>query len=43
MPTDAEIIIAFEKSLTGGYSCINTRMAFDTEIFLKDNRNEKIF
>ena len=42
MPTDAEIIIVFEKSLIGGYSCINTRMAFDTEIFLKDNPNEKI-
>ena len=25
----------------GGYSCINTRMAFDTEIFLKDPKNEK--
>ena len=42
MPTDAEIIIVFEKTLIGGYSCINTRMAFDTEIFLKDNRNKKV-
>ena len=42
MPTDAEIIRVFEKTLIGGYSCVNTRMAFDTEIFLKDNRNEMV-
>ena len=42
MPTDAEIIRVFEKTLIGGYSCVNTRMAFDTEIFLKDNRNKKV-
>ena len=26
----------------GGYSCVNTRMGFDTDIFLKDTRNEKV-
>ena len=40
MPTDAEIIL--KKTFIGGYSCVNTRMAFDTEIFLKDSRNEKV-
>ena len=42
MPTDAEIIRVSEKTLIGGYSCVNTRMAFDTEIFLKDSKNEKV-
>ena len=26
----------------GGYSCINSRMGFDTDIFLKDTKNEKV-
>ena len=26
----------------GGYSCVNIRMAFDTDIFLKDTKNEKV-
>ena len=34
MPTNAEQI--FEKTLIGGYICVNTRMAFDSELFLKD-------
>ena len=42
LPTDAEIIRIFEKTLIGGYSCVNTRMAFDTEIFLKDSQKEKV-
>ena len=42
MPTDAEMIRVFEKTLIGGYSCVNTRMAFDTEVFLKDTQNEKV-
>ena len=41
LPTDAEIVRIFEETLIGGYSCVNTRMAFDTEIFLKDAENEK--
>ena len=40
--TDAEIVQIFEKTLIGRYSCVNTRMAFHTEIFLKDAENEKI-
>ena len=42
LPVDAEIIRVFEKTLIGGYSCVNTRMAFDTEVFLKDVENEKV-
>ena len=42
LPTDAEIIRVFEKTLIGGYSCVNTRMAFDTEVFLKDIKNEEV-
>ena len=26
----------------GGYSCINTRMGFDTDLFLKDTKNGKV-
>ena len=42
LPTDAEIIRVFEKTLIGRYSCVNTRMAFDTDLFLKDTKNEKV-
>ena len=42
MPTDAKKIRVFENTLIGGYSCVNTRMAFDTKLFLKDAKNEKI-
>ena len=42
MPTNAEQIRVFEKTLIGGYSCVNTRVAFDTELFLKDKNNEKV-
>ena len=41
LPVDAEIIRVFEKTLIGGYSCVNTRNALDTEVFLKDVENEK--
>lgn len=36
------MIQVFEKTLIGGYSCVNTRMAFDTEVFLKDVKNENV-
>ena len=42
LPLDAEIVRVFEKTLIGGYSCINTRLAFDTEIFLKDVESERV-
>ena len=42
MPTNTEQIRVFKKTLIGGYSCVNTRVAFDTELFLKDLDNEKV-
>ena len=42
LPTNARDIRLFEKTLIGGYSCVNTRMAFDTELFLKDKKNERV-
>ena len=42
LPTDAKKIKVFEKTLIGGYSCINTRVAFDTDIFLRDKDNERV-
>ena len=42
LPTDAKTIKVFEKTLIGDYSCANTRAAFDTEVFLSDQENEKI-
>ena len=33
-PTNAEHVEIFEKTATGGFSSVNTRLAFDTQIFL---------
>ena len=32
-----------KKTVMGGYSCVNTRMAFNTDIFLKDTKTKKFF
>ena len=40
-PTDAEFVRVFEKSLIGGFSCVNIRLAFDTDILVKDPKTEK--
>ena len=42
LPTDAQIVRVFEKTVMEGYSRLNTRMRFDTDIFLKDTKNEKV-
>ena len=34
--------LVFEKTVFGGYSCINTRMGFDTNLFLNDTKNGKV-
>ena len=34
LPTKIEHAEIFEKSLIGGYSCVNTRLGFDTEVLL---------
>ena len=42
LPTDAGHVRVFEKTLIGGFSCVNTRFAFDTQILLGDIKNEKV-
>ena len=42
LPTDAEYVRVFEKTLIGGFSCVNIKLAFDTEILLDNNKNEKV-
>ena len=38
IPTRAEYVDLFEKTLIGGFSCVNTRLAFDFKIlFLRDS------
>ena len=34
LPTTNEIVDVFEQTLTGAFSCVNTRLAFDNEILL---------
>ena len=42
LPTDAEHVRVFEKTLIGGFSCANARLAFDTELLIDKNENEKV-
>ena len=44
LPTSNEIVYIFEQSITVGFSCVNNRLAFDTETFLPnviEQTNEK--
>ena len=41
LPTDAEHVRVFEKISIGGFSCVNSRLSFDTQILIDDNKNEK--
>ena len=34
LPTSNEIVEVFEKTVTGDFSCVNTRLSFDSEILL---------
>ena len=34
LPTNNSVMEVFEKTLTGGFSCFNTRLSFDTEILM---------
>ena len=38
--TDAEHVRVFEKTLIGSFSCVNTRLAFDTDILLNDDKKK---
>ena len=37
LPTQTEIVDLFQKSLIGGFSCVNTRLLFDLKILLPVN------
>lgn len=37
LPTDAEQVKVFERKLIGGFSCVNTRLAFDSQILMSKN------
>ena len=39
LPTNNEHVELFEKTLIGGFSCVNTRLSFDTEILLPNVEN----
>ena len=41
LPTEAEHARIFEKTLIRGFSCVNIRLAFDTQILLSNKKNEK--
>ena len=38
LPTDAETVKIFEKPLIGGFSGVNTRLAFDSQILQPKNQ-----
>ena len=40
-PNEAEHVRVFEKTLIGGFNCVNTSLAFDTEVLLNDKKTEK--
>ena len=42
LPTEAEHFRVFEKTLIGRFSCVNTRLAFDSQILLSNKENEKL-
>ena len=42
LPTDAEIIKLFERTVMGGYICVNSRVGFDTNLFLKNTKKENL-
>ena len=42
LPTKSEHIILFEKTLIGGFSCVNTRLTFDFQILLPKKDTHKL-
>ena len=34
LPTNNEVVEVFERILMGGFSCVNSRLVFDTEILM---------
>ena len=41
LPTDAEQVKLFERTLIGGFSCVNTQFAFGSQILLSKNEKDK--
>ena len=41
LPTDAEHVRVFGKTLIEEFNCVTTRLAFGAQIFLNDSKNEK--
>ena len=41
LPTRAEDVLVFERTLIGGFNCVNTRIAFDSQILLPKNEQDK--
>ena len=42
LPADTEHVRVFEKTLIGSFSCVNTRLAYDTEVLLDNQNHEKV-
>ena len=42
-PTNADIIELMEKKLIGGMNIINTRVGFDTNVFIKDKEQKLVY
>ena len=42
LPTSNEVVKVFEKTLIGGFSCVNTRPFFDTELLLPNANNMSV-
>ena len=38
LPTNTDVVEMFQKTITDRFSCINTRLVFDTEILLPNRR-----
>lgn len=42
LPTEAGHVRVFEETLIGGFSCVNTCLAFDSQILLSSKENERL-
>ena len=40
LPSDTEQVKLFERTLIGGFSCVNTRLAYDSQILLPKNETD---
>ena len=42
LPTNAEVVEVFEKTLICGFNCVNTRTAFDKSLLHPRDKNNKV-